>query len=73
VSVAPGGPAADRATFTKVVLEGRVERGMPPFKETMTPEQVDAVYAYVKGRAEKRIPAGRPKEPAAQPKQEPPG
>jgi mono/diheme cytochrome c family protein len=73
VSVAPGGPAADQATFTKVVLEGRADRGMPPFKETMTPEQVDAVYAYVKGRAEKRIPAGRPKKPAAQPMKEPPG
>jgi mono/diheme cytochrome c family protein len=73
VSVAPGGPTADKATFTKVVLEGRVDRGMPAFKETMTPEQVDAVYAYVKGRADKRIPAGRPKEPAGQAKKETPG
>ena len=73
VSVAPKGPAADKATFTKVVTEGRADRGMPPFKETMTPEQVDAVYAYVKGRAEKRIPAGRPKEPAGQAKKGTPG
>jgi len=73
VSVGPGGPAADKATFTKVVMEGRTDRGMPAFKETMTPEQVDAVYAYVKGRAEKRIPAGRPKEPAGQAKKETPG
>jgi mono/diheme cytochrome c family protein len=70
VSVAPGGPSADKATFTKVVTDGRQERGMPAFAETMTPDQVEAVYAYVKGRAEKRIPAGRPKEPAEQPKQE---
>jgi mono/diheme cytochrome c family protein len=69
VSVAPGGPAADKATFTKVVADGRQERGMPAFAETMTPEQIEAVYTYVKGRAEKRIPAGRPKEPAEQPKQ----
>lgn len=72
VSMAPDGPAADKATFTKVVTEGRTERGMPPFKETMTPDQIAAVYAYLKGRAEKRIPAGRPEEPAKQPKQESP-
>jgi mono/diheme cytochrome c family protein len=70
VTVAPGGPSADKATFTKVVTDGRQERGMPAFTKTMTPEQVEAVYTYVKGRAEKRIPAGRPKEPAEQPKQE---
>ena len=29
----------------------------------MTPEQVDAIYAYLKGRAEKKIPAWRPKDP----------
>jgi mono/diheme cytochrome c family protein len=73
VSVAPGGPAADKATFSKVVADGREARGMPAFAKTMTPEQIEAVYAYVKGRAEKRIPAGRPKEPAGQKKQEPPG
>jgi mono/diheme cytochrome c family protein len=63
VSVAPGGPAADKATFTKVVMDGREDRGMPGFAKAMTPEQVEAVYAYLKGRAEKRIPAGRPEEP----------
>jgi mono/diheme cytochrome c family protein len=73
VSVAPGGPAADKATFSKVVADGREERGMPAFAKTMPPEQIDAVYAYVKGRAEKRIPAGRPKEPAGGKKQESPG
>jgi mono/diheme cytochrome c family protein len=71
-SLAPGGPAADQATFTKIVMEGRPDRGMPPLKDIMTPEQVDAVYAYVKGRAEKQIPAGRPKEPTG-PKKETPG
>jgi mono/diheme cytochrome c family protein len=70
-SLAPGGPAAKKGTFTQVVTEGREDRGMPPFKETMTPEQIDAVYAYLKGRAEKKIPAGRPKEPAE--KKESPG
>jgi mono/diheme cytochrome c family protein len=63
-SMAPGGPTADQETFTKVVTEGRENRGMPAFGKQVTPEQVQAMYAYLKGRAEKRIPAGRPKEPA---------
>ena len=66
-SLAPGGPAADKATFTRVVTDGAEERGMPAFADIITPEQVEAVYAYLKGRAEKRIPAGRPKQPAEQP------
>ena len=67
VSLAPEGPAADKATFTKVVHEGRPEKGMPALKESVTPEQIDAMYAYLKGRAEKRIPAGRPKDPGEKP------
>ena len=63
VSLAPGGPAADKAAFTKVVTDGRESKGMPAFKKIVTPEQVDAIYAYLKGRAEKKIPAGRPKDP----------
>jgi mono/diheme cytochrome c family protein len=63
-SLAPGGPSADQKTFTKVVMEGRENRGMPAFGKQVTPEQVNAMYAYLKGRAEKKIPPGRPKEPA---------
>ena len=33
------------------------------FKGTMSPDQIQAVYAYVKGRAEKRITPGRPAKP----------
>jgi mono/diheme cytochrome c family protein len=64
ISVAPGGPMASSDKFFQVVSEGRPERGMPAFKSIMTPEQIRAVYAYVKGRAEKRIPPGRPDPPA---------
>jgi mono/diheme cytochrome c family protein len=46
--------------FAPVVQEGRPERGMPAFKSILTPAQIKAIYAYVKGRAEKRIPPGRP-------------
>jgi mono/diheme cytochrome c family protein len=64
VSMAPGGPAADKETFTKIVINGAEARGMPAFADVITPAQVDAAYAYLKGRAAKKIPAGRPKEPA---------
>ena len=62
-SVAPGGPTAERGTFLRIVSDGRADRGMPGFEQVMTPEQMEAVYAYVKGRAEQRIKAGRPKQP----------
>ena len=62
-SLAPDGPAASKEAFTKVVVEGRENRGMPAFQKTVTAEQVDAMYAYLTGRAGKRIPAGRPKDP----------
>jgi mono/diheme cytochrome c family protein len=71
--MAPGGPTADKATFTKVVMDGRPDRGMPAFKDIVTPEQIGAMHAYLKGRAEKQIPAGRPKELAEEPKKETPG
>ncbi len=60
LSVAPGGPASSQEQFVQVVSEGRPHRGMPAFKSIMSPDQIQAVYAYVKGRAEKRIPPGRP-------------
>ena len=62
-SLASGGPAADQGTFTRIVMEGRPERGMPALKGSVEPAQVEAMYAYLKGRAEKRIPPGRPKNP----------
>ena len=64
-SLAPDGPAADQKTFTTVVIEGRTSRGMPAFKGSLEPSQVEATYHYLKGRAEKRIPPGRPKKPGS--------
>jgi mono/diheme cytochrome c family protein len=63
-SLAAGGPIDTPQKFTQVVTQGRAHRGMPAFGGTMTPEQIQAVYAYVKGRADKRIPPGRPQKPA---------
>jgi mono/diheme cytochrome c family protein len=62
-SLAPGGPAAEQGTFTTIVMAGRTNKGMPAFKESVEPTQVEAIYHYLKGRAEKKIPAGRPKRP----------
>jgi mono/diheme cytochrome c family protein len=63
ISVGPGGPMSTPEKFVQVVSEGRPARGMPAFKAILTPEQTQAIYAYVKGRAEKRIPPGRPAPP----------
>lgn len=64
-SLAPGGTVPDEGTFTTIVMEGRLQKGMPAFKEILEPRHVTAMYAYLKGRAEKRIPPGRPERPAS--------
>ena len=63
VSLGPGGPVDTPEKFSQVVSEGRAHRGMPAFKGTLSPDQIQAVYAYVKGRAEKKITPGRPAKP----------
>jgi mono/diheme cytochrome c family protein len=65
ISLAPGGTTATYEKFSQVVSEGRPDRGMPAFKSLLTSDQIKAIYAYVKGRAEKRIPPGRPASPPA--------
>jgi mono/diheme cytochrome c family protein len=65
ISLGAGGPIDTEQKFVQVVSEGRPERGMPAFKDIMSAEQIQAVYAYVEGRAEKRIPPGRPARPPA--------
>jgi mono/diheme cytochrome c family protein len=64
-SLAPGGSTADQKTFTTLVIDGRTNKGMPAFKGSLEPSQVEAIYHYLKGRAEKRIPPGRPKDPGS--------
>jgi mono/diheme cytochrome c family protein len=63
-STGPGGPTESQEAFTAVVMEGRTDRGMPAFKDQLSPEQVTAIYAYVHGRAAKQIQPGRPRPPA---------
>ena len=62
-SVAPGGPAGEQEQFLTVVAAGRPEKGMPGFQDQMSPEQISAVYAYVRGRATREVPPGRPRPP----------
>lgn len=63
VSLAPGGPIDTYEKFFQAVNEGRPERGMPAFKGLLSPDQTKSIHGYVKGRAEKRIPPGRPASP----------
>ena len=64
ISVGPKGPMHSYDLFAGVVTGGRPASGMPAFKGMLTPEQIRAIYAYVTGRAEGRIPPGRPNKPA---------
>lgn len=52
--------AINQASFESVVSAGRAGKGMPPFKGTLSKEQIAAIYAYVDARAKGRLPAGRP-------------
>ena len=59
-STRAGGPVAEPAAFVAVVKEGRPKGGMPGFARVIDDAQTAAIYAYVKGRADGKIPAGRP-------------
>lgn len=65
ISLAPDGPIDTYEKFFQVVSQGRPERGMPAFQDLLTEDQIKAIQAYLKGRAEKRIPPGRPANPSA--------
>jgi hypothetical protein len=62
-SLAPGGPMHDQKAFIGVLATGRTEKGMPAFGKTLEPDQIDAIYSYLVGRAATRIPQGRPARP----------
>ncbi len=61
-ATADGGPVAEASAFTEVVKAGRPKGGMPGFAKQLTDAQVNDIYAYVKGRADGAIPAGRPEK-----------
>lgn len=49
--------------FKVVVLKGRIEKGMPNFDGSkMVTENIDSLYAYLKGRSDGAIEPGRLQE-----------
>jgi hypothetical protein len=45
--------------FKKTLMEGRIEKGMPPFNTSpMVTENLENLYAYLKGRADAQIQPG---------------
>ena len=52
-----------RDEFKSTVLKGRIEKGMPNFDTSkMVSENIDNLYAYLKGRSDGAIEAGRLQE-----------
>lgn len=52
-----------REQFKETLLNGRPERGMPGFANSqMVKENLDNLYAYLKGRSDGKIPPGRLEE-----------
>src|SRR5688572_8375180 len=46
--------------FHKVIMEGRIEKGMPPFNASkMVQDNWEGLYAYLKGRSDGKIQPGR--------------
>ena len=46
--------------FIETVTNGRIEKGMPAWKELLTTEKMDELYAYLKARSDGRLKPGRP-------------
>lgn len=61
-SVSSKGQYGKLEPFVQIVEHGRA--GMPAFAELLTREQIEAIHAYLRGRAEGRLPPGRPEAPA---------
>jgi Cytochrome C oxidase, cbb3-type, subunit III len=52
--------ALSKEDFHKVMMNGRVEKGMPPFNTSaMVNENWEGLYAYLKGRSDGKIQPGR--------------
>ena len=48
-------------SFLQTVKDGRIEKGMPPWKDLLSEKQIEDTWQYVKARADKALPPGRPK------------
>ena len=60
-ALSAGGVSQD--SLTLVVRRGSDDKQMPAFEELLDGARIDQVYAYIKGRSQGRIPAGRPRRP----------
>jgi mono/diheme cytochrome c family protein len=61
VSLKEGGTVPDKASFVTTVCAGRPDKGMPAWCALgLEMDKIENIYKYVKGRADKKISAGRP-------------
>lgn len=50
-----------RERFDRFVLDGEIQRGMPGYaSQALVRKELDAIYAYLRARADGAIAAGRP-------------
>jgi hypothetical protein len=62
-SLVDGLKTMSREDFDKCVLQGRIDKGMPNFGEVKTVvDNLDNLYAFLKGRSDGAIPPGHLKE-----------
>jgi mono/diheme cytochrome c family protein len=61
VSLKEGGTIPTKESFVTTVCAGRPEKGMPGWCALgLEMDKIENIYKYVKGRADKKISAGRP-------------
>jgi mono/diheme cytochrome c family protein len=51
-----------RAAFIKIVRDGVKDKGMAAWDKMLDPKQMGQLYVYVRARADKVLPPGRPDE-----------
>jgi mono/diheme cytochrome c family protein len=51
-----------RAAFVRVVRDGVKDKGMQAWDKMLDPKQIGQLYVYVRARADKVLPPGRPDE-----------
>ena len=47
--------------YQQVVIDGRIQKGMPPWKDLLTEQQVEDIWQYLQARTKGGLPPGRPK------------
>ena len=60
-----GDEKLSRAAFVRVVRDGVKDKGMQAWDKLLDPKQIGQLYVYVRARADKVLPPGRPDEVGA--------